>query len=482
MNILQNPSLGALAPGSQRLLLVNAPAVDVRLPWARWQQPTGLLQIGSALRARGCDVRLIDCLQIPPSGRLARERVGRLSVEGRCLDLWRFGLSPARAAAQMRSWRRDGWHPEQIFVSCAVSTWWQGARDLIARLKDSEFAGIPITLGGAFPTFYPEHARTYTAADIVVAGDVADALVALPDLTLYRPGRLPRFAGVRLFAPGGLLPDMPARRARSAEEVADQVAQLVGLGVTTLAFVDAWLGPDDREALAAALEHIASRSFPRVRFVATGNLSPRLIDDELAVLLRRAGFRQVYLHDDVRHTSDGVQHLTSREEYARCADALHQAGFQRRTDEIGAGVLVGIPGEDLSAMTARLARLASAVGSVNLVPYQYTPATPEGQTYARLLAQRNGHLDPTTLNAHLYPLARLAGASLEDYLELARLAALLNSKYHSQTFDFLGNSLTARLVRASLGEGLWNPFRSTAEAAPSPLAPPVLPAGRKDPP
>jgi len=452
MEVLSDRSLDVAALSAERILLLNAPAVDVRLPWARWQQPVGLLRIGAALRKCGCDVRLIDCLQAPADGRLSRELADRLQIEGETLNLWRFGLRPAKVVARLRSWEQDGWRPERVLVSCGLSTWWLGTRDLIGAVKQATSARV--ILGGPYPTFYPGHAVEHTAADTVVVGGPPEAGRVPADLSLYEPASRPRFAGLYLVDPAAA----PAPRA--PEEVAEEVRAKVALGVTTFAFFDDWLGPEHREALAAALEAVARVDLEKAGFVAIGNFSPRLVDGELASLLRRVRFRQVRLHDDVAPTPTGLQHLSSEEDYAACVRALHRAGFRPRMDEIGAGVLVGLPGEHLAQVTERLVRLASIVGSVNLVPYQFTPGTRLGSPFEEWVARRNGHLDPATLNAQLYPLARLAGASLEDYRELTRLAALLNAKYRSRTFDFLGNSLTARMVRASLREKLWDPFRS----------------------
>lgn len=452
---LSAPKLADLVSQPSRVLLVNSNAVDIRLPWAHWVQPTGLLQVGAALRAQGCDVRLVDCLHAPVRRRLARERVERIMIEERTIDLWRFGLPPAKVAAQVRNWKAEGWQPDTILVSCGLSAWWRGARDVIAALKASLDA--PILLGGAYPSFYPEHAATHTAADIVVAGDLAEAQRSFPDLTLYRPA-VARFAGIHLLHPAGLLGT--DKTARAPQAIAEEVAAKARLGVTTFALFDDRLGPEHYQPLIEALQAIAALNLRQVRFVVPGGLSPCVVDHALAQWLRRAGFRQIYLHDDVLHGPNGIQRLTSLDEYARCVGALHEAGYRPRTDEVGAAVLTGIPGEDLGALTEYLVQLASIVGSVHLVPYQYTPGTPEGKVYEDWLIRRDGHLDPTTLNAQLYPLARLAGASLEDYWELHRLAALLNAKFHSRTFDFLGDGLVARLVRTSLRQELWNPFRN----------------------
>ncbi len=453
--VLISPKLIDLISKPSRVLLVNSNAVDIRLPWAHWTQPTGLLQIGAALRACGCDVRLVDCLHIPVRGRLARERVERIPIAERIIDVWRFGLPPAKVAARVRNWKGEGWQPDAILVSCGLSAWWRGAVHVIRALKAT--VNAPVILGGAYPTFYPEHAATHTAADIVVAGDLAEAQWLPPDLSLYQPDQVTRFAGIHLLHPAGIWG--ADKIARSPQAVSEEVARKARLGVTTFALFDDWLGPEHYQPFIEALQAIAALNLRQVRFVVAGSLSPRAVDHALAHALRRAGFRQIYLHDDVVHTPNGVQRLTSLNEYARCVCALHEAGFRPRTDEVGAAVLIGIPGEDLEALTDYLVRLASIVGSVHLVPYQYTPGTPEGKVYESWLIGRDGHLDPTTFNAQLYPLARLAGASLEDYWELHRLAALLNAKFHSRTFNFLGEGLTARLVRTSLEQGLWDPFR-----------------------
>ena len=46
--------------GFRRVLLINPPVYDAQY-WARWSQPAGLLRIGSWLKQRRNEVRLIDC-------------------------------------------------------------------------------------------------------------------------------------------------------------------------------------------------------------------------------------------------------------------------------------------------------------------------------------------------------------------------------------------------------------------------------------
>ncbi|HYT37415.1 MAG TPA: hypothetical protein VEL49_09570, partial [Ktedonobacteraceae bacterium] len=61
-------------------------------------------------------------------------------------------------------------------------------------------------------------------------------------------------------------------------------------------------------------------------------------------------------------------------------------------------------------------------------------------------------------NGKLFPFAEYNGVSYRAYhQDLLGLAAVLNAKYRSRTFDFLGDGLIPRLVRSSLVSKSWNP-------------------------
>lgn len=460
MKILVETEFKTFINPARHILLINAPAVDIRLPWSRWQQPVGLIKIGTHLRSQGFDVRLIDCLQVPSNNRLPREKVGQLEIDNYRIDLWRFGLSPSKVISRLREWEKLEWKPDVVLVSCGMSFWWQSAKELISQLKSA--IKIPIILGGSYPTYYSDHAALETRANALYEGDVSEANRVVPDLNLYAPGLLPRFAGIHLLNPSGIL--TPSASPRDPQELADEVEEKAHLGVTAFAFFDPWLGPEHRQPLVDALTAISSRQIPKIHFIAPGNFSPRLIDTDLATLLKQVGFKHIYLHDDITHAPNQVEHLSSLDDYRKCMQVLHQAGFSPRTDEVGAAVVLGLPGENLDDLTSRLVQLSSIVGSLHLVPFQFTPGTAEGKPYESWLAQRNGRFDPANLNGRTFPLARLAGASYEDYLEITRLVALLNSKFHSRTFDFLGSGLTAQLVRKSLQHQLWNPFAGKVQS------------------
>lgn len=467
-------SLQTLTPNPARVLLIHTHAVDIRLPWYRWHQPTGLLQVGSALKRQGCDVRLIDCLGWDGGQRPRRRKVGSLAFGDQRADLWQYGGLWGHLTTHIRTLKKEGWTPDQVFVSCPQTTWWQAAHDLIQRLKRDWFPGVPVVLGGVYPSLEPDHAAQYSGADVIVAGSIPEARDEIPDLRLYDPAQRPSFAGLYLYRSQSVT-DVETETAvipRAPEEIAQEVADKAALGVTEFAFFDDDIRLEHQLHFVAVLRAIAARKLRRTGFVAIGNLSPRLIDDELAHEMAQVNYRHVYLKCDVTHRVDGIRYDTPYEVYRSCIAALHRTGkFRPRTDAVTAMLLIGVPHEDIEALAERAIRLASIVGAVNLVQYQYSSGTASSALYAPLIARQNGHLDLTTLNCKLFPLVRLAGAPLEHYLELTRLAALLNSKYRSRTFDFLGKGIIARTVQESFRTQGWNPLDNEQPGSPADFIP-----------
>ena len=80
-----------------------------------------------------------------------------------------------------------------------------------------------------------------------------------------------------------------------------------------------------------------------------------------------------------------------------------------------------------------------------IIPYQPTPA------------ECSPTLPLEMQNGKLFPFAEENQLSFRGYQDILGLAAVLNAKYRSQTFDFLGDGLISRLVRESLVTGSWNP-------------------------
>lgn len=449
-------------PGT-RVLLLNCHAYDIRLPWWRWHQPTGLLQLGAALQSRECDVRFIDCVAENNGSRITREKYKTIKVENYDLDLWRFGARWPQINNQIRKLVHDAWTPDCVYISCFQTTWWQAARDLVQRVR-KWFPNAEVTLGGIYPTLAPNHAALHSTADYVVSGPIAEAREHIPDLRLYLPHNIPRSTGIYLYSSQSvtLASEEVNVQPRDPVDVVSEIIQKAELGVSDFAFFDEEICLDQRLHYIETLQTIA-KSGLRVRLTAIGNISPILIDAEIAYWMKEAGYREINLKCDMDYLANGARYSTSYEEYRVCVEALqNEAGFKQRHGDVTAMLVTGYPYEDIEATTERLVKLASIVGAINLVPFQYSPRTQIGDCYSSLVEKHYDEEALELLNCKLYPLARASGNRLEDYMELTRLAALLNSKYRSQTFDFLGEGLIAELLQNSIRTGSWNPLESDA--------------------
>lgn len=106
----------------------------------------GLMYIGAALIAKGHQVRLHDCAEAPDDH-----------------------TAPARLAASFR--------PDVIGLSVIVSELRQ-ARAIIAELKRTN-PGVPVVLGGPWPTGNPSRALALMDADYVIVGEAEETFPEL---------------------------------------------------------------------------------------------------------------------------------------------------------------------------------------------------------------------------------------------------------------------------------------------------------------
>lgn len=418
----------------KRVLLINPPIYDIRFEWARWHQPCGLLQIGAFLRRQGKDVRLIDCLQ-SEAKRTPKKKIGTITIEDDGLPRWHFGWSWDQLAATIQNLKDEKWQPDAVYVTCLMTFWWQAAHELV-RLIHQWFPKTPVFLGGVYPSLCPAHARENFENVHLKSPAGKRAQNYATDLSLYES--TPRFAGLFL------------NRSRDAERIISEIRHKAEIGAKEFAFFDD-ISPGQSGAHFERVLDLIRRQKLDIKLLALGNLSPSLLTKALVVKMREAGYRQVFLRDDAS-VSQSPDHDLSV--YQRATDLLHKhGGFQPRSGEVTAMVVVGAPGENLENVTERLTQLAHIVGSVNLVQFQPTPGTTSYEQHREYLDQMPLEMQ----NCKLFPFARLNGATFADYKDLIRLGVLLNSKYRSTTFDFMGDDGIAEMIRTSIAGESWKP-------------------------
>jgi hypothetical protein len=443
-------------------LLIAPPIYDVRLNWPSWHSPMGLLKLGALLKSRCVDVQLIDSLHVSRGERLPRKKIGSIYVQDLKLDRWHFGMPYSRIEKHIRLLLSKNWEPSKVFLTSLNSIWWESTRDTIALVRRM-LPKASIVLGGAYPTVEPEHARFNSGADIIINGGVPSLNRYAPDISLY--GSVPYSTSIAFYTSALLYPGRTIPLPRSTNAIVTEVKKKAEKGVREFVFCDQEIRLGDRDALGALLDELAKLDHD-VHFVFPGNIGPRLVNRNFARKLKRARVTHIFLHCDLEFESQSIQYAAQLSEYEKCIEGLIlEEVIKPRGGQIAAMLIVGLPFEDLDHVCERMVRLAHIVGSVIVVPFQYVPGLHTGPLFERALAQ-NGRMLPQDHNSKLFPIGRLCGKSIEDYVEVMRLATLLNSKHRSKTFDYLGNGLAAKLLRESIRSGAWNPF-ATSQSAPS---------------
>lgn len=427
-----------------RVLLVNPPVVDTRFPWARWQQPALLLRYATHLSGQGAEVKLIDALATPRSTRLRREKVRQLALDGQRVDQWRFGRARTEIADEMKAIAGAGWKPSTVLIEGFTTFWWRGAHEMVGLVREV-FPIAEIQVIGAYASLAPAHIQQTGATP--VPHTPPDVLASAADWSLapVRPtiGYLSTAGGTR-----------------TALDIVEEVASGITRGMTVFAFAEHALLDGHADLFAGVLEGILSRGL-KTLFVATGTIraDELVAQPKLPALMRRAGYRQLFFADDrdIAMTDQaGGEFLDACHE---AAALCHAAGFRARTDELGGAVSLGRAGEDLEERARMVTRVAHALGSVVIWPYQ--PSLDECPG-----------VELDLVNGKLFPLRAQNGATYRDYLNVQGLGVVMNAKYREHTFDFLGQSLVARMFRDSLAREAWVPDASVKGS----LRLPVLPA------
>lgn len=420
----------------RRVLLVNPPVYDTRFPWSQWHQPVKLLQLATLLRGYNCDVRLVDTLSM--DGQDLPRRLIRVLDRGETeIKYWRFGVPRSVLSTQLRNLSVEHWDPDEVYIEGFTTYWWEGVREAILEVR-TRFPGARIVVVGAYAQYATNHAACRSGADIVVQGSISN-IAGLPiDTSLYQVS--PSFSYISLGGSGRDSDDVLEDIIEKAAPASDRKP------ITSFAFADHDVAGAFPERFRAVLRRVIDLRL-KIKFFALGNIYAQdiIADPDLIFLMRRAGFKQIVFADDreIQPTDGARANLVVQLE--RAAQLCRRAGYATGTETLTAQVCIGRPDERLEDVTGFMAEVAHAVGSLIPVPYQPIPEQcPEDMP----LELQNGKV---------FPFAERNGLTYRAYQDVIGLAAILNAKYRSTTFDFLGDGLIARLVQTSLETRSWDP-------------------------
>jgi hypothetical protein len=425
-----------------QVLLVNPWIYDFAA-YNLWIEPLGLLIIAATLRQEGYGVTIADCLAPHPDA-------PRHQPDGSGKFLKTMVEKPEPVAFVPRRYGRYGLPLEQfdavlaasptpdlVLVASAMTYWYPGVVEAIRRVR-ARFGAVPVALGGVYATLCPDHARQHSGADLVIAGPGVGAALRFAaevtghnfDAACYADPRtwpapahalLPRpFAGVLTswgcpyrctYCASHRL--QPAFVHREPLPIVEEISACMRRGIQDFAFYDDALLVGAERHLVPVLQGVLARGLA-VRFHSPNGLHAGEITPDLAKLMRLAGFVTIRLSlettDTVRQQATGSKVTTGA--FERAVGHLKAAGFG--PSELGAYILVGLPGQPLSEVEHTV-RFVHRLGvQAKLALFSPIPGTPEGD---RALSPDT---DPLLQNNTVYPY--LLGA---DYVgELQRVKQL----------------------------------------------------------
>ncbi|MDI6763403.1 MAG: radical SAM protein [Thermodesulfobacteriota bacterium] len=387
------------------ILLIN-PWITDFAAYNFWIKPLGLLYIAGVLRERGFRVTLIDChnfyskTQKFGDGNFFKTKIEKpLPLKSIPRNYCQYGI-PEEMLLKRFSLLEE--KPDLIGITSGMTYWYPCVFKLIEITKNF-FKDVPLILGGIYATICHEHAQKYSGADIVFNGRgelevlklVSDLInkelitqnsklsidhLPYPAFDLY-----PHLDYVCITTTRGC----PFRCAYCAShilskgfvrrdplKVVDEIEHwTTQFHINNIAFNDDGLLVEPSNHFIPMMKGVIRRGI-QCNFHAPNALHIREMDEEVAELLFRGGFRTIRLgfetsNEEVQIETGGK---VNNQEFQRAIKYLKRAGYSGQ--EIGVYIMAGLPGQRVGEVEERLAFVKETGAKPILVEYSPIPHTP----------------------------------------------------------------------------------------------------------
>jgi radical SAM superfamily enzyme YgiQ (UPF0313 family) len=439
----------------------NSPHVLLINPWITdfaaynfWVKPLGLLNIASLLRQNGFRVTLIDCLDFSmkrrkyEDGKFFRTKIDKpRPLKSVPRNYSQYGI-PEEMLLKRFSMLEE--KPDIIGITSGMTYWYPGISKVV-ELTKKFFKNVPIILGGTYATLCYDHARKLSGVDIVFnGGGELEALKLISDLTDFEPrtpNPLPAGASsqagelrTNLYPAFDLYPQLdyiciatsrgcPFRctycaspfltkgfSTRGPFAVVDEIEYwTIKYRINNIAFYDDALLIDPSGRFIPIMKEVIKRRI-RCNFHTPNALHIREIDEEVADLLFRSGFKTIRLGFETSNEATQVETggKVNNQEFRRAIEYLNRAGYSGK--EIGVYIMVGLPGQRVEEAEEAIAFVKESGANPILVEYSPIPHTPLFEK-ARKMSQFDLENEPLFHNKSILP-CQWEGFTMADYRRL----------------------------------------------------------------
>ncbi len=428
-----------------RLLLINPWIYDFTA-YDLWSKPVGLLYVAAFLRKIGYEIDWVDCLDkyhpelLKLQGR-TRPRVKKYGVgpfyrqripKPEILSFLpqhfaRYGVTEEIFRSELQ--KSDA--PDAVLVTSLMTYWYPGPRRVVEIVREI-FPSVPVILGGVYATLMPEHALRVVQPDYLIQGpgeiqaaqllqDILPngcAIETLPEnlddfpppaFDLYRkldylvvmtsrgcPYHCTFCATHQISGPF-----VQRKVERVVEEIVEQARRF---RVRDIAFYDDALLLNKHRHIIPILELLAERALP-LRFHTPNGLHARQIDETLARLFYRVGFKTIRLSFETVNPErfNDIANKVTPGDLEMAVEHLEAAGYQRK--ELEAYVIMGLPDQSLQEVYESMLFVHGLGLKIRLASFSPIPGTVDYQRAVDggLLPP---DLDPLLTNKTVYPLYR----------------------------------------------------------------------------
>lgn len=451
------------------ILLVNPYIYDFAA-YDLWLKPLGLLYLASLLEENGCDVVLIDALDrwhpdvlaragrsTPHSrafgdGHYYKEQVDKPDVFSHMARKYsRYGMPPDVFRSQLET-VRSGRTIDAVFVTSGMTYWYRGVHEAIAMCRET-FPDADILLGGIYATLFTDFARRHSGADRVVAGEGERRILRwLSDTFELSPVRrydhdddfpMPAYHLYEHLDYAAMLTSRGCPytcsfcatheftdrfRRRDPIRVVEEIDAYAARGIRNIAFYDDALFVNADRHIKVILRHVAARPYA-MNFHTPNGLFAKLVDEELAECMVRAGFRTIRLSYETKNAErQKDMRKVVDSDLVRALDHLERAGFPRC--EVTVYLIMGLPFQMPAEVEASIRYVHDLGARVSLSSFTPIPGTRE---WNHAVESFDFPVDnPLLTNKSMYPLRR-PEFTMEDFDRLKSMAVEGNRKLAAET-------------------------------------------------